>query len=288
MSLVRPTSNRIASLDQYRGYTVAGMFLVNFIGGYVATPVIFTHQNNFCSYADTIMPQFFFAVGFAFRLTFGRRAQSEGLARAYGHVVRRLLGLALVALVVYNAPTVADTWEEFLEKGPLAALWHSLRGTWFQTLMHIAVTSLWITPVIRAGAGVRIAFMVFSALLQVGPFALVLFSLGQRCQRRVHRHRWRHPRLLGLDHPHDPRHASLRCGHRRRPPAAGRGDRVGRAADGRRLGPVEPDDALRRAGGSGRVGRHRAEVRGRPGRAEQRAARLGAAHLARAAVRSAA
>ena len=109
MSLARPATNRIASLDQFRGYTVAGMFLVNFIGSYAATPIIFTHKNTFCSYADTIMPQFFFAVGFAFRLTFGRRAQSEGLARAYGHVVRRLLGLALVALVVYGAPTVART-----------------------------------------------------------------------------------------------------------------------------------------------------------------------------------
>ncbi len=167
MSSVRPASNRIASLDQFRGYTVAGMFLVNFLGGYVATPIVLTHTNAFCSYADTIMPQFFFAVGFAFRLTFGRRAQTEGLGRAYGHVVRRLLGLALVALVVYNAPTVARTWQDFLDKGPAQALWHSLRGTWFQTLMHIAVTSLWITPVIRASAGVRIAYMIFSAVLQV-------------------------------------------------------------------------------------------------------------------------
>jgi predicted acyltransferase len=167
MSLVRPTSNRIASLDQFRGYTVAGMFLVNFLGAYAATPIVLTHKNTFCSYADTIMPQFFFAVGFAFRLTFGRRAQTEGLARAYGHVVKRLLGLALVALVVYNAPTAARTWQEFLDKGPLTALWHSARGTWFQTLMHIAVTSLWITPVIRASGAVRIAYMVFSALLHL-------------------------------------------------------------------------------------------------------------------------
>ncbi len=167
MSIVRPTSGRIASLDQYRGYTVAGMFLVNFVGSFAATPIIFTHQNTFCSYADTIMPQFFFAVGFAFRLTFGRRAQSEGLARAYGHVIRRLLGLALVAIVVYGAPKAANNWEQFLERGPLNALWHSFHRVWFQTLMHIAVTSLWILPVVRAGALVRVAYMVASAGLQV-------------------------------------------------------------------------------------------------------------------------
>jgi predicted acyltransferase len=163
--LQKAPSNRIASLDQFRGYTVAGMFLVNFLGGYLATPLILTHKNTFCSYADTIMPQFFFAVGFAFRLTFGRRMHTEGLASAYWHVVKRFLGLALVALVIYNAPTAARTWQEFLDRGPLTALWDSIRGTWFQTLMHIAVTSLWITPVIRASAKVRIAWMVFSAAL---------------------------------------------------------------------------------------------------------------------------
>lgn len=168
MSSDRPTTKRIASLDQFRGYTVAGMFLVNFIGGYAVTPIIFTHTNTYCGYADTIMPQFFFAVGFAFRLTFGRRAQSEGLTKAYAHVVRRLLGLALIALVVYGAPRVAGTWQDFLDYGPWQALWKSIRDVWFQTLMHIAVTSLWILPVIRAGALVRVAFMIASAALQIG------------------------------------------------------------------------------------------------------------------------
>ena len=68
-----PPSGRIVSLDQFRGYTVAGMLLVNFLGGYAAVPAVLKHHNTYCSYADTIMPQFFFAVGFAFRLTFLRR-----------------------------------------------------------------------------------------------------------------------------------------------------------------------------------------------------------------------
>ena len=170
MSLARPTSNRIASLDQFRGYTVAGMFLVNFLGAYAATPLLLKHHNTFCSYADTIMPQFFFAVGFSFRLTFGRRAQADGAAAAYYHVVKRLLGLALVAMVVYQAPTIARTWSQFTEHGAWEALRTAIGGsvkTWFQTLMHIAVTSLWILPVIRASAPVRIAYMVVSALAHV-------------------------------------------------------------------------------------------------------------------------
>ena len=61
------TSRRIVSLDQFRGYTVLGMFLVNFVGGFAACQYLLQHHNTFCSYADTIMPHFLFAVGFAFR-----------------------------------------------------------------------------------------------------------------------------------------------------------------------------------------------------------------------------
>ena len=38
---------------------------------------------------------------------------------------------------------------------------------WFQTLMHIAVTSLWILPVIRLKPIWRILYMIASALLHL-------------------------------------------------------------------------------------------------------------------------
>jgi len=166
MSIVSPTPSRIVSLDQYRGYTVAGMFLVNFVGSFAASPMLLEHHNNFCSYADTIMPQFFFAVGFAMRLSFERRVQRDGAARAYRHFVQRILGLALIALVIYTAPQAATTWEQLVQMGPAAAISMAVKD-WFQTLMHIAVTSLWILPVLRASAAVRIAFAVASAALHL-------------------------------------------------------------------------------------------------------------------------
>src|SRR5262245_32869461 len=85
--------SRLVSLDQFRGYTIAGMDLVNFVGRFVVSPYLFKHHNTFCSYADTIMPHFLFAVGFSFRLSFGRRELAQGAAAAYLRVLRRLLGL---------------------------------------------------------------------------------------------------------------------------------------------------------------------------------------------------
>ena len=53
-------------------------------------PAVFKHHNTYCSYADTIMPGFFFAVGFAFRLTLLRRRRSAGTyARTAGKAERQ-------------------------------------------------------------------------------------------------------------------------------------------------------------------------------------------------------
>lgn len=167
MSIPSSQSNRIVSLDQFRGYTVAGMFLVNFLGGFDNWPTVLKHHNVYCSYADTIMPHFLFAVGFAFRLTFGRRIQTAGAFAAYRRVVTRFLGLALVAFAVYHVGRVAGSWQELKELGAWGAIATPLKRQWFQTLMHIAVTALWITPVIRSSKGVRIAYMLGSVGLHI-------------------------------------------------------------------------------------------------------------------------
>ncbi|MCP4782294.1 MAG: DUF1624 domain-containing protein [Fuerstiella sp.] len=167
MSATSSASHRLNSLDQFRGYTVVGMFLVNFVGGFAVTPEILKHHNDYCSYADTIMPQFLFAVGFAFRLTFERRVQRDGSRAAYGRMVRRLLGLILLSVVIYSASRPADSWEQLISLGPTGMFGRALKREWFQTLMHIAATSLWILPFIRTGTNVRITFAAASAALHV-------------------------------------------------------------------------------------------------------------------------
>jgi predicted acyltransferase len=172
---------RLASLDQFRGYTVAGMFLVNYLGGFLACPFVLQHHNTYCSYADTIMPGFFFAVGFSLRLSFGRRAMQEGLAKAYWHMAKRLLGLALVAIFIAhqgspNLHGAPFTWDTMKHLGVWGALHDSLKRDWFQTLMHIAVTSLWILPVLRLGPLWRIFYMIVSALIHVALSGFFYFD----------------------------------------------------------------------------------------------------------------
>ena len=78
---VPSSSERIVSMDQFRGYTVAGMFVVNFVGGLAVFPEVLKHHNGhpYFSYADTIMPSFIFAAGFSLRLATLRRLRLRRL-----------------------------------------------------------------------------------------------------------------------------------------------------------------------------------------------------------------
>ena len=66
-------SDRIVSLDQFRGWAIFSMVLVNFLGEYRSMPETLRHHEGGLSFADVVVPAFLFAVGVAYRLTFLRR-----------------------------------------------------------------------------------------------------------------------------------------------------------------------------------------------------------------------
>ncbi|MFO0918448.1 MAG: hypothetical protein U0872_09055 [Planctomycetaceae bacterium] len=162
-----PWSKRLVALDQFRGYTVAGMFLVNFMGGYNVCPYLWRHSNNYCSYADTIMPQFFFAAGFALRLSFLKRQHQAGDWAAWARMIRRVLNLALVAILWYGYEELGAIRERLPTQGVLPVLYWLFKSPLFQTLLHIAVTSLWILPVVWTNWPIRVGYAVFSGLLHL-------------------------------------------------------------------------------------------------------------------------
>lgn len=158
------TANRLTSLDQFRGYTVFGMLLVNFVGGYHSAPRLLRHTHDYCSYADTIMPQFLFAAGFAMQLSLGRRI-AAGEPVPWRRVLRRIIGLALVAVVWYSV-TGSESIRERLASGSISDLIVFLtKRQWMQTLLHIAITSLWILPVIGRSLSWRLTLGCASAVL---------------------------------------------------------------------------------------------------------------------------
>lgn len=163
----RAAAPRFASLDQFRGYTVAGMFLVNFASHFACAHPQLRHHRTFASYADTIMPQFFFAMGFAYRLTHLRLAAQLGARAAWRRAIGRQASLLLVAVFAHGFDRAAATWDDARAMGLAAWAVGTFGGSYFQTLTHLAVTALWMLPIIGLGSGAIAVHAVASGALHL-------------------------------------------------------------------------------------------------------------------------
>jgi predicted acyltransferase len=151
---------RIASMDQFRGYCVLGMYFVNFLSGFTCIHPILKHNNTYFSYADSIMPAFLFAAGFSYRLTLLRRTTRDGQTAAYRHAILRSLALILLSLTLSGVPVAATSWDqmtwttvwEFLAKLLKAELWN--------VLAIIGAVQLLVLPVAAASARARLLTIV--------------------------------------------------------------------------------------------------------------------------------
>jgi predicted acyltransferase len=110
MSPAASNNSRIASLDQFRGYTVAGMCLVNFLAPFLGAPAQLKHNESWFSYADSIMPSFFFAVGYSFRLTYLRRRTTTTWFQTARTYLRRSLVLFGLSFAIYALTVDWTRW----------------------------------------------------------------------------------------------------------------------------------------------------------------------------------
>lgn len=183
------TGQRVVSLDQFRGYTVVGMILVNCIGGYAVVHSVFKHNDTYFSYADSIMPGFHFAVGCSYRLTFLRRLQTDGAWATYWQFLRRGISLILIALLFFGAGGgFPGGWLQFQQMPAILAagadaspdfattfvaqwriyLAHLLKSQMWNTFAIIGATQLVILPWMQTSTSKRVMAMVLFALGHAG------------------------------------------------------------------------------------------------------------------------
>jgi len=86
--------NRIASIDQLRGFAILTMVLVNYIGGVQLIPPWLQHAPDIgLTFPDLVAPLFIFAIGLTFGMSFHRRLEHEGAFNTYSHFFTRYLAI---------------------------------------------------------------------------------------------------------------------------------------------------------------------------------------------------
>ena len=111
------------------------------------------------------MPQFLMAVGLTYRLTFMRRLNGDNPASAMQHALSRNLGLLLFGFVFHGLDGSVSSYAELLTRGWRVFIPTAFERNLFGTLTIIAVTSLWVLPVIGKSVWMRVYWMIFSVAL---------------------------------------------------------------------------------------------------------------------------
>ncbi|MCC6508430.1 MAG: hypothetical protein IT423_04940 [Pirellulaceae bacterium] len=158
---------RIESLDQFRGYSVAAMFVVNFVSVYMVTHQLFKHNNTHFSYADSIMPSFLFACGFSYRMSYLKRRERDGLELTNWSFLRRSLALIWLSLMLTAFNPRFETWQAMSVPVALNFFAQLLKANAWEVLAIIGAVQILILPIIGSRAAVRVWAVLLLGLTHV-------------------------------------------------------------------------------------------------------------------------
>ena len=108
---------RIISLDQFRGFAIFGMILVNYLSYFDRIHQTMKHPHYGMTFANTIAPFFLIAVGMGFRMSLKKRIGKYGSRNSYLTAIKRYLILIIIGIVLYGPDPVCGMWDALVDIG---------------------------------------------------------------------------------------------------------------------------------------------------------------------------
>ena len=148
-------NTRKLSIDQFRGFAIFGMIMVNYLNHFAVIPETFKHPHYGMTFANTIAPFFLIAVGMGFRISFVRMVARSGYKPALIHTIKRYLILIFIGFVLYGPDIKVDIWDALVDIGfsGLLALPFITKSTRVRTVAAISFLIVYQLLFIYAGYG---------------------------------------------------------------------------------------------------------------------------------------
>jgi predicted acyltransferase len=147
-----PESQRIRAIDQFRGFAIICMVLINYAMDITTLPDWLKHSPDIgMTFADLGTPVFVFAIGLTYGLSFRRRLNVDGLPAALGHFVRRYLAFIGIGAIITAGQTVLGRELNSLD-------WGVLQAIGFAGLMTLLVINLPTWPRLGFGVGLLVLY----------------------------------------------------------------------------------------------------------------------------------
>lgn len=94
------TSQRYKSVDEFRGFAIIAMIIVNFLAAYLVIPPFLKHAKGIgLTVADLVAPFFLVTIGLLYKKSFLKRVSLKGRMPAYFHMVTRYLLIAVIGML---------------------------------------------------------------------------------------------------------------------------------------------------------------------------------------------
>lgn len=145
-------SNRISSIDQFRGFAILTMVPANFMVGVQIIPAWLKHAPDIgLTVIDLIAPFFIFAISLTYGLSFSHRLARDGAFRAYSYFLTRYLAIIGLGAIISAAETASGQNPSGIDWGVLQAI--GMAG--LVTLLVIRLPSIYRWLI---GAGILVVY----------------------------------------------------------------------------------------------------------------------------------
>ena len=116
-------SNRISSIDQFRGFAILTMVPANFMVGIQIIPAWLKHAPDIgLTVIDLIAPFFIFAISLTYGLSFSHRLARDGAFRTYSYFLTRYLAIIGLGAIISAAETASGQNPSGIDWGVLQAI----------------------------------------------------------------------------------------------------------------------------------------------------------------------
>ncbi|MFL7891235.1 MAG: heparan-alpha-glucosaminide N-acetyltransferase domain-containing protein [Anaerolineales bacterium] len=176
------TKQRIEAIDQFRGFAIICMVLINYGMSIQTMPAWLEHAPDIgLTFPDLGAPAFIFAIGLTFGLSYHRRVEENGLPATIGHFMRRYLAILGMGAIIAAGETLLGRNTSGVDWGVLQAIGCAgiltlaviqlpmgVRlgfGLGLLTLYQLLLDRYWLETVLRSPHGGLIGALSWSALL---------------------------------------------------------------------------------------------------------------------------
>lgn len=118
-----PAKQRIKAIDQFRGFAIICMVLINYGTRIQSVPAWLKHAPDIgLNFPDLGAPVFIFAIGLTYRLSFRHRVERDGLSSTIGHFIRRYLAFLGMGAIISAGETALGFNTSGVDWGVLQAI----------------------------------------------------------------------------------------------------------------------------------------------------------------------